>query len=99
MGECLNAFDLNADGDVYKENDKIAFNESITGYYMFYLYKDSGAVPNQLICAQNDGTSTCNGDSGSALFRIKDGKPQIVGIVSFGEECAGPNAIGYPALW
>jgi len=88
--ECLAAFDQ----DVHWTQ---------TGNYLHHLYADEGEVNPRLICAQKDGDGTCHGDSGMPLVRRskKKGKNlEIVGVVSYGEECpADEDARGYPDMW
>lgn len=49
------------------------------------------------ICAgdfDNGGIDSCQGDSGGPLIAIKDGKPVLVGIVSWGINCANKKKPG-----
>jgi secreted trypsin-like serine protease len=60
------------------------------GYY-------SGLVPGEEICAGFDagGVDTCQGDSGGPMFRRDNAGAWIqVGIVSWGDGCARPDAPG-----
>ena len=53
------------------------------------------------ICAGHDlgGRDACNGDSGGSLIVIEDGKPKLVGLMSWGIGCARPHsAVGYECL-
>ncbi|MEZ4629741.1 MAG: serine protease [Deinococcales bacterium] len=58
------------------------------------------AYPNQItrsmFCAGLDqgGKDACQGDSGGPIFRRLSGEWQQVGIVSWGDGCARPNAYG-----
>ena len=50
---------------------------------------------NHLFCANGNLTNVCNGDSGGPIVRNVDGISEIVGIVSFGRNCAdGASAVG-----
>ena len=49
-----------------------------------------------MICASEFNVDSCQGDSGGPLIAGVDGKYVLVGIVSFGEECANPD---YPGIY
>ncbi|RWS18918.1 hypothetical protein B4U80_08643, partial [Leptotrombidium deliense] len=53
--------------------------------------------PNTMICAFTPGKSSCNGDSGTALFTVPTGsaKADAVGITSFGMENCEGNPVVY----
>ena len=55
---------------------------------------------NIVMCTQdNPGESTCQGDSGSSLGRIEDGRFVLVGIISFtGQDCSVGAPTGYTEI-
>lgn len=42
----------------------------------------------QQICAGDETTDTCTGDSGGPMLFVENGRWTVVGITSFGVECA-----------
>jgi trypsin len=52
--------------------------------------------PSTMVCAGflSGGIDTCNGDSGGPLQALTGGGPRLVGITSWGDGCAEPNAPG-----
>ena len=50
-----------------------------------------------VMCTQNEaGQSVCQGDSGSSLGRIEDGRFILLGIISFtGQDCSIGSPTGY----
>ncbi|KAK2158570.1 hypothetical protein LSH36_167g04029 [Paralvinella palmiformis] len=57
----------------------------------------SGAITDNMICAglPEGGRDSCSGDSGGPLIcQLSDQKWYLVGIVSFGNDCALPNFPG-----
>ncbi|KYN02208.1 Venom protease, partial [Cyphomyrmex costatus] len=55
-------------------------------------------IDNRNICAgyKQGGTDTCQGDSGGPLMAVRSNTPYVVGITSWGYECARPN---YPGVY
>ncbi|XP_047487290.1 serine protease filzig-like isoform X2 [Penaeus chinensis] len=60
-------------------------------------YEASGfPVTKKHICAADPGKDSCQGDSGGPLFIKEDGKWVLIGVVSFGMECA---LDGFPGVY
>ena len=58
----------------------------------------SGGITERMVCAglPQGGKDSCQGDSGGPLFINDNGTPVLIGIVSFGQDCALPN---YPGVY
>jgi secreted trypsin-like serine protease len=56
-------------------------------------YASSG-LPMSQMCAYDAGTDSCQGDSGGPLVVMESGRFTIVGVVSYGHECAVPGYAG-----
>jgi secreted trypsin-like serine protease len=57
----------------------------------------SGYSPDKMVCAGGTGKDTCSGDSGGPLYVINsENKHVVVGVTSFGYQCAVP---GYPGVY
>ena len=56
----------------------------------------NGMIHESQICAgfAQGGVDSCSGDSGGPLFVEQDGQRTLVGVVSFGDGCARPDAYG-----
>ncbi|TLS44220.1 serine protease [Streptomyces montanus] len=85
----------NGSGSRYLLKATVPFVNDATckGYGGLY----SGLVPNEEICAgfEQGGVDTCQGDSGGPMFRKDNAGAWIqVGIVSWGDGCARPEAPG-----
>uniref|UniRef100_A0A224XHH9 Putative trypsin-like serine protease n=1 Tax=Panstrongylus lignarius TaxID=156445 RepID=A0A224XHH9_9HEMI len=77
----LNLFDMNECNNAYKKAQKPGI----------LIKTPQGISPHNLVCAWERGKDTCQGDSGGPL-QIKLEEPycmySIIGITSFGDECA-----------
>jgi len=51
-------------------------------------------ITENMMCAADPGQDSCQGDSGGPLYDSSSGK--LVGLVSFGDDCASPN---YPGVY
>ncbi|MFM7677832.1 MAG: trypsin-like serine protease, partial [Roseiflexaceae bacterium] len=58
----------------------------------------AGGITERMVCAglPQGGKDSCQGDSGGPLFINDNGIPVLIGIVSFGQDCALPN---YPGVY
>jgi secreted trypsin-like serine protease len=54
----------------------------------------AGAVTDGMFCAGLGTTDSCQGDSGGPAFGLADGKPIMVGVVSWGAGCANKRFPG-----
>jgi len=74
---------------VLKKQCKKAFREPKSGVHF--------KITSRMLCAGEvmvGGIDACQGDSGGPLTWLNDGKVKIVGVVSFGYDCAAQNAPG-----
>ena len=46
------------------------------------------------ICAMNPGQDSCQGDSGGPLVIQESGRHAVIGVVSYGYQCAAPDIPG-----
>lgn len=60
--------------------------------YTNFVYE----VTNRMICAglEKGGKDACQGDSGGPLVEFETGVPRLIGVVSWGRDCALPNYSG-----
>lgn len=58
----------------------------------------AGGITERMVCAglAQGGKDSCQGDSGGPLFINDNGVPVLIGVVSFGQDCALPN---YPGVY
>jgi len=54
----------------------------------------TAAVPPTKLCAYKQGTDSCQGDSGGPLVVMEGGRWTVVGVVSYGFDCAKPGFAG-----
>lgn len=90
IGETMN---FNETTDLLREVDVPIVNQK----ECYELYE--GIITNQMICAahKNGGKDSCAGDSGGPLSAINsNGEIVLIGVVSFGAECADPI---YPGVF
>ena len=88
-------FGLNADGSeprYLQEATVQAVNYAICNRQ----YINEGGALNDaiMLCAAGDGTDSCDGDSGGPIVKIVNGVHTLVGVVSFGEDCASNSFSG-----
>ena len=50
-----------------------------------------GEITNKMMCAKTRGGDSCYGDSGGPLTTLARGRSVLVGVVSWGRECARPQ--------
>ncbi|KAK7081250.1 hypothetical protein SK128_014411 [Halocaridina rubra] len=69
--------------------DMISLNECKT------LYNNKYTITDNMVCAYTPNKDACQGDSGGPLIKeLADGRWILIGIVSFGFECAALNSPG-----
>merc|ERR1719352_509441 len=54
----------------------------------------TASVPGTKMCAYKQGTDSCQGDSGGPLVVMEGGRWTVVGVVSYGFDCAKPGFAG-----
>merc|ERR1711971_106953 len=54
----------------------------------------TASVPGTKMCAYKQGTDSCQGDSGGPLVVMERGRWTVVGVVSYGFDCAKPGFAG-----
>merc|ERR1711971_1513398 len=54
----------------------------------------TAVVPGTKLCAYKQGTDSCQGDSGGPLVVMEGGRWTVVGVVSYGFDCAKPGFAG-----
>merc|ERR1711971_308516 len=54
----------------------------------------TAVVPGTKLCAYKQGTDSCQGDSGGPLVVMEGGRWTVVGVISYGFDCAKPGFAG-----
>ncbi|XP_054259697.1 venom protease-like [Macrosteles quadrilineatus] len=61
-----------------------------------YSSQRGAVIDNRVLCASNPGKDACQGDSGGPLMLGRDDTFYLIGVVSYGKNCADPQ---YPGVY
>ena len=78
-----------------KVDIQVIANEACSSWYG-YFWRPIGNIHHTWLCAgfRMGGRDACQGDSGGPLVTVKNGRAQVIGLVSFGFGCALPLSPG-----